>query len=179
MENKEEQELVLHFYESARQEILLRIGMRETSMMSYLGAVAALIAGAIAEKEHLLLLIIPFLTLAISLITLHHNLYIGGLIKYCGSELDSYFRKKTKVSHWDTSKTRINLSEQTKAKRLWGDMVLIITPSLLGFVMNYKILSTVNLLFILFLSGIICVIISMILIYKTKKSRDEVLCHNK
>ena len=168
-------ETLLKFYESARQEMMSRIQLRENSLMIFLGSVGALAAAAIQANQPIFLLIIPYLTLGISMITLHHNYVIGSTIIYCAKELQKDFEKLgITVTQWDISKTRLKSSKSTRLYRLWGDIGLILTPALLAIIINYKSWISGMEYKIAMSIGVICIVFSFICLKKTLNLRHKV-----
>jgi hypothetical protein len=168
-------EVLLKFYESARQEIMSRIQLRENSLMIFLGAVAALVAASIQAQQPFFLIIIPYLSLGISLIILHHNHVIGALILYCAVELQQELDKLgINIIQWDKSKARIESSSFTRKYRLWGDAGLILTPSLLSIIINYNSWSKGIEYGLAMITAIGCIVYSSFLLSKTLKLRNKV-----
>jgi len=143
--------------------------------MIFLGAVGALAAAAIQANQPIFLLIIPYLTLGISMITLHHNFVIGSTIIYCAKELQRDFDKLgITVTQWDLSKTRLKSSESTRLYRLWGDIGLILTPAILPIVINYKSWTAGIEYKIAMTVGVVCVVFSFNSLKKTLNLRHKV-----
>lgn len=167
-------ETLLKFYDSARQEIISRVTLRENSQMIFLGAVGALIAAAIQAQQPLFLLVIPYLSVGISLIMLHHNAVIGALIIYCASELkDEFIKRGIHILQWDNSQSRLLSSELTKKYRYWGDLGLILAPSLLSIALNIQDSLKNFITLSALLLGIVCIITSFIFLKKTSIIRNE------
>ena len=90
-------------YDAARDEILLRIRLREQILMFYLTVVGTVIGVAFGKGvDHELLLIIPFIALAVSFLFSQHSVSIAGLAHFCRSELNTAFDQ---APQWDNSET--------------------------------------------------------------------------
>ena len=169
-----ENELLLKFYESARQELLSRVQLRENSMMIFLGGVGAVIAAAIQANQPFFLIIIPYLALGISFITLHHNAVIGAIIIYCAYELQVHFNKiNSTVPQWDNSMARLESGKSTKRYRLWGDVGLILVPSIISVILNIQNIGDRVSYTVAILLAIASIVFSFILLNKTLTLRSN------
>jgi hypothetical protein len=168
-----ENETLLVYYDSARQEMMSRVSLRENSMMLYFGAVGALIAGAIQANQPMFLMIIPYLSLGISLIMLHHNAIIGALILYCTQELESTIKSKgVSVVQWDNSISRLVSSRSTRHYRFWGDIVLIMGPSFFSIIYNWDYFGSDMKKLVIISFSVLCSVVAIIFLWKALNIRN-------
>lgn len=143
--------------------------------MFYLGAVGALIAGAIQASQPLFFLIIPYLSFGMSLVMVHHNAVIGAIIEYCTHELGENLNERgVTFSQWDNSIARRLSSKSTKHYRLWGDLGLILGPSLFAVGYNWELLFEHDEKLIALLFAIAFSVVSAIFLLKTLSIRNKV-----
>lgn len=173
---KKDQELAIFisYHESVNQDILARVNLRENSVMIFLGAVAALGAAAIQIKDPTFLLVTPYLTLGISLITAHHNLLIFGLVQYRELQLNKYLtNNEIEIISWDSSMMRFDISQDSRNFRFWGEFGLIIIPSLISLLLNYQLICKDTIFKILLILALLSILISTYLLYFIHKKRKE------
>ncbi len=176
MTKVEEKELAVFiaYHGSVQNDILTRVTLRENSLMIFLGAIAALGAAAIQAKDPTFLLIIPYLTIGILFIIVHHNQLISGLVLYRELELNKYLKENgIKLNHWDSSANRLRISRDSRIQRFWGDFGLIIGPSIISIAINYTHLFTTLVFSILTISSIICILLSISLLFKINLIRKN------
>lgn len=134
-------EAALSFYESARTELIARIGHRDNVLLVYLGAVGAVFgayaasAGSGRSGMLAILLIVPFLALAVAFLVSQHHELIGQLALYVSVELDAFLvGKRSKLRQWDRSDSLIEYYEKALDSRFKGQLLLIFGPGVLSLV---------------------------------------------
>lgn len=162
-----EVEVLLKFYESARQEILVRITARDNTLVVYLTVVGAIIAVAFQTQKTILLLIIPFIALGITLVISNHHSIIASLALYCSVELGQAFANRNiKIAQWDSSLSRINYSKRSTLIRYLGDIIVLSVPSILTLIVtSFDFTGEPNLLLLYTFSWLCFLISSLVLIF--------------
>lgn len=140
----EMKDIILHFYDSARSELVERIGHRDNALILYLGAAGAIFGVAYGKDGQpiIVLLLVPFLALGASFIVSQHHAVIGTLGRYLGCELEIGLRKIDEAlpPQWDTSESQREYSKYAMEHRLWGHLLLLFTPSVLSVCLNIGLL---------------------------------------
>jgi hypothetical protein len=124
----------------ARWELIQRIEHRDNTLLLFLGAVGA-IFGAVSTDllEEKSLLMIPYLSLGITIMIEHHNKMIGLLGYYLKTELEPYYRKINEYApQWDGSRSLVYKSTKAPSilKRKYAHIALITVPSAFGLATN-------------------------------------------
>ena len=117
--------------EDARKNILERVKQRETALIFYLGAVATIIGIALKNNtgDFSLLLVIPFLSLGITLIIAFHNSMMNALSIFITSELEYRLTEKgINTTLWDSSKAMNQIANRATQLRAVGYLFLIMIP---------------------------------------------------
>lgn len=128
------------FYESARAELIQRIQLRDNVALLYLAAIAAIFGIALAKDGKLeILLIVPLLSLAASVLTSQHHILIGALGKYCSAEIciDITY-KDIPIPQWDNSKSLQQFFSFAMNSRAIGHLCIFSIPAIAGLALNYK-----------------------------------------
>lgn len=126
---------VRSFYESARAELIARIGHRDNVLIYYVTSVAAVFGFSFAAKDNLMtMLAIPILSAgAAALLAQHHEL-IGELSKYCRTLEGSF---KTTAKQWDTSEEFKTSNRWSQGYRGFGHMFAIAGPSVVALLLTW------------------------------------------
>ena len=162
---KQEFELLLKFYESSRQEIIARITARDNTLLVNLGAVAAILGASFQVGNTLLLLIIPYLTLGVTLIVSHHNDAIMAVSTYCNIDLGKAFQKyNITVSQWETSSTRQKYGSRTFLSRHLGNSVILLTPSIYSLVVVFPTIAGCDQFLLLTFASFCCFTSGLVII---------------
>lgn len=122
------------FYESARSELIARIGLRDGALVAYLGAVGAIFGVALGSASHLpILLVVPFLALGAEFVISQHTEIIGAISNYCSAEIAPLLTTKSNVvPQWDNSKSLAAYSKSAVYRRTYGNIALICLPAVMG-----------------------------------------------
>ena len=81
-------------YESARNELVQRIQLREQILLFFVGGVATIYSVALgAENKLEILLAIPYISFGTAVIISQHNSVIGALGHFCAHELWPFLKK--------------------------------------------------------------------------------------
>jgi hypothetical protein len=161
--------------QTARAEIIQRVGLRDNALVLYLGAVSALVgfAGS-ANAGTEILLIIPYLAFGATTIIEHHHMMIGVLSHYLAVDLDAEYRKlKEYVPQWDNSASarEAYVKRPYFIRRKFGHWVLIAMPSLLSLVVNYQYIWLRSILTAAWWLGFILTILSIVTIAQSSAYR--------
>jgi hypothetical protein len=166
-------------YESAREELILRIQLRDRVLLLYLGGVATISGVAIGSKgvQTQLLLILPFLTLGIAMIATQHNALIGAIGYFCVNEIEPYLKDLPNSEYapqWDSSTALEEYSQRAVRFRSWGHTAIMLLPSFASLVVTYQEgINPPTWSTVLWWFGIFCVGSIIILIYKTYSWRKH------
>jgi hypothetical protein len=171
---KADLEILLKFYDTSRQEILIRITARDNTLLIYLGAIAAIIGASFQTDHTLFLLVIPYLALGISLIISNHHAGIAALATYCSTELGELLKQNNiTIPQWENSKIRFKYSNRTFITRYLGDIILINVPSLLSLVVTSSDYKNHKDLLLIFIFAWICFFLSIFLLVFTLRFRNQ------
>jgi hypothetical protein len=127
-------------YESARNELVQRIQLREQVLLFFVGGVATIYSVALgAENKLEILLAVPYLAFGTAVILSQHNAVIGALGHFCVHEIGPFLKKLEPSEHaplWESSASLHQYSSKALGMRTLAHIVLIVTPALLGLLMN-------------------------------------------
>jgi len=127
--------LFIMAFNSARDEILVRIRLRDTVLFTYLSVVVFIIGYAVKESEDMLVLIIPWFTLAASVVFFHHDAAVKRIGLFLSSELlNSY---SINAMHWDISDTLRKYKEDYDHVRTYSGFALLLMPAILSLAIFY------------------------------------------
>ncbi|MCG8641036.1 MAG: hypothetical protein MI862_14970 [Desulfobacterales bacterium] len=123
-------------YAAARQEVLLRMKLRDQILLTYLVVVATLLGIALKTPDaYSILLVIPFLALAtISLITAH-MVVADHLGEFCYRELGKCFAN---IPQWDNSKSFHSYTMTSSKLRTVAHALIVLVPSIMALGINYS-----------------------------------------
>ena len=127
-------------YDSARQEILERLQLRDNVLLIYLGAIGTIFGIALGTSVNAeILLIIPFLALGASVIVSQHNAQIGIIIYFIVYDLEPFFKKiGENAPLLDSSESIRKFSIQGIWMRSFGHFLVIIIPPIASLGINYQ-----------------------------------------
>jgi len=124
------------FYESARSEMIERIGHRDKVLILYLGGVGALYGVALGNVAWLhVLLVVPYLALGAAMILSQHHAVIGQIGTYLAKELHPFFEFEDGSvcpPQWETSASRARHFNEAMMQRFLGHLFLIVIPALVA-----------------------------------------------
>ena len=131
-------DLLVAFYNSARAELICRIGERDQALRLYATFVGAVLGVSLAQPRlYLLLVTLPYVGLAAAVIATQHHVVIGNLGEYCSEELGVMFKRmKLPFPQWDTSDGLRRSTPPSMIFRLIADVTLIWIPSFVGLLLN-------------------------------------------
>jgi hypothetical protein len=138
--------LAITYHNTARQELIQRIGHRDAALALFLTASAALFGFAVGSggikgssfSRPVLLFAVPVLGLGAAIITSQHNNVIGALGHYLGNELhdaiDRLIPDDDLPVQWDSSSTLLAMGTNAKM-RVLAAVLLILVPQCLAIVL--------------------------------------------
>lgn len=139
-------DITTKYYDSARQELIERIRLRDNSLFVYLGAVGALFGAVLAKAiSYELLLVVPYLTLGAAFLISQHHEVIGGLESYLVQELEPYLmdvNEDEKIPQWNNSASLQAYYSQAMLSRLIAHSILLLAPSFAALALNFSVIST-------------------------------------
>jgi len=129
-------------YESARQEILLRIRLRDQILLVYLAISGTVLGISIRDsKDAPTLLAVPFIALGAAILLAQHNLAIGWLGRFCADEIGKFLTRlepRGDSPQWDNSESFRSYSGASTRLRSWGQSVVLLTPCVLSLAANWE-----------------------------------------
>lgn len=124
------------YYESARNEIISRLGLRDNVLIVYLGGISAVYGFALSKDSLLyVLLAAPYLALGASTILSQHHVVIGKLSDYLRMELGA----NMSPLDWERSKAMQSFHPEAMRLRHWSHIILILFPVLIALTVNYDL----------------------------------------
>ena len=138
----EEREVALKFYQSARDEMLMRIRERELAMYVWLGALGTIMTVAFKDgsaSNYKVLLLLPPLSIGIAMRTNQHEMLVAALAMYCKFEVGPLLKKglNTRLRHWDESEALRRRQEWVVFLRNIVTFTLLVLPCLLALLVTY------------------------------------------
>ncbi len=128
-------------YESARNELVQRIQLREQVLLFFVGGVATIYSVALGAASKLeILLAVPYLSFGTAVILSQHNAVIGALGHFCADEIGPFLKKLEPAEYaplWESSASLHRYSSKVLGMRTLAHLVLIITPAALGLLLNW------------------------------------------
>ena len=126
--------------EQARNELLLRLRLRDQVLLVHLVFVgAAFGAGFTANVGYELFLAIPFLALGFALIHGHHHCHLGLLTSFCANEIAPLLRSLGEPAPvFDDSETLRPHAAPATSRRSWATAIIFVVPCALALVVNWK-----------------------------------------
>lgn len=142
----ENDEIILSFFTSAKEEVYQRIRLRDTLLAAYTTAVAATFAFAKATALGTVppvdtksaLLILPYLGFAFTLLVCYHHLCIATLGAYIKYELRAKLQANTTVHVFDGWHLFEEHRNGAQRLRSLGQAVILITPPMVALFINYE-----------------------------------------
>ena len=134
-------EVILKLIDSARDEIAIRIRMRDTLLAVYVTAVAATVGyskAAFGSEAHTeALYMIPYLSLAFTLLVCYHHSGCASLAAYCAGELYPKLLAKSDAPIYERSQTHARHRTSLLRLRSVGQLLVLISPTALALAVNH------------------------------------------
>jgi hypothetical protein len=127
-------------YESVRLEFVQRIQLRDNIILAFLGATGTVfgIALATAAKPEILL-IIPYLALGTTVLTVHHHSVMMAILDFTCCELEPFLAQIGESAPlWDSSQAVKRNVSRFMLLRTSGHYLIINVPSIAGLLMNWR-----------------------------------------
>ena len=127
-------QLLIAYYTAARNELLQRISQRDQVLVLFLGVVGAVFTVCFASlrSRYPVFLVLPYLGLGATYVTMQHNSLIYALGHYCRVELDAALRAVTPVPGWDASQSRARIGAEAFRHRRSGHLLLLVGPQVVA-----------------------------------------------
>lgn len=123
-------ESVRKFYDAARDEVLMRMRLRDNVILVFLGGVSTLFAVAIKSDASEVLFCVPYLSLGAAMIVGQHYMVMGRIAYYCVKEVGPFLAQKNEdAPQWDTSHVFHDMVGWSVWLRCLSLMVLLGLPS--------------------------------------------------
>ncbi len=138
LDDKDKCTIALKYYETARQELISRVGLRNQILSWYLAAIGTLLGLTLRSGgDKNVLLVLPIVTLGVSCIIVQQNNLIGCLGKYCANEIGPIISNNELVQ-WDTSKSLNNYCMHGFTHLTSGHILIIIPPAFVTLILTYE-----------------------------------------
>lgn len=128
------------FYDSARQELIQRIHLRDNVLLVYIGVVGTIFGisfGSASAAQ--ILLVIPYLALGAAVIVSQHNAIIGSIGIFLANEIEPFLKDLGESApQWDTSNALHEYSKDAIWMRSLGHFLLILIPPVTALVLNWR-----------------------------------------
>ncbi len=133
--------------ERTHRELVLRIISRDRIKIVCITITSAFFGFAIGYEKitnYSFLLMVPFFCFGCSILILHHNLVIIGLLKYRATEVFPRIKKKFEetngiyIPEFDESDIFRDYGVKAIKYRSWAHLIIMITPCSLALVINYE-----------------------------------------
>jgi len=164
-------------YIAARNEILLRMKLRDQMLLFYLAAIGTLLGIALGTSNSPeILLVIPLIALGTSIIVSQHNVVMAVLGQFCAEELGRFFKNldpSENSPQWDNSKTYKSFSANSTNLRSLSHITIILVPSFLALMINWKHINSPFPLNLIWYIGVACFIFSFVIILKSHTARSN------
>ncbi|ALQ52016.1 hypothetical protein [Nitrosomonas ureae] len=142
----ENDEIVLCFFTSAKEEVYSRIRLRDTLLAAYTTAVAATFAFAKysslginpSEDTKNALLILPYMGFAFTLLVCYHHLCIATLGAYIKFELRAKLKTVTTVHVFDGWHRFEEHRNGAQRLRTVGQAIILVIPPITALFINYE-----------------------------------------
>jgi hypothetical protein len=176
-----EGEFAQKYYEAAREELVMRIRLRDNALLIFLGFSAAIFGLSIGKSapyptDWSISLAVPFLGLGCAIIVGQHNSVIGALIRYVANDLKPVLQSNScNVPEFVSSRTFKSHSLRSNSMRTIGHLIILITPSALSLAANnHHALNSAFPFGELWWFGLLCVLITVGLTLWVHGQRTEV-----
>ena len=125
-----------------RQEILLRMRLRDQMLVAYLVVVGAILSVSIGHNDNKeILLSIPFLALGSALIVSQHTVLAVYLGEFLSTELDECFKSSDvdeDIPRWDNSATFGRFRDKSNLYRLFAHTLMLLVPCIIALSKNIE-----------------------------------------
>ncbi len=186
------------YYTAARDEVLLRLRLRDQVLLAYTVAGSSVIGLSLSDITSIgntVALIVPFLAVGASILISAHSIAITHLGSYTVKLKDAIdscrVHKEVAVEPWDYSEVYMYYSEKNSGKRLSGHIFVICIPAIFSLIVTFdQVVYPFTLHSVLWLCGVCLVVWSLYVLanahivrkreidsrvhtYELKKQRDE------
>ena len=176
-------EIILKFFESSKEEVYVRIKLRDTLLTVYTTVVAATfgfakatasLAGGESMDSKESLLILPYLAFAFTLLVSYHHLCIATLGAYIKYELRSKMSTKTTVHVFDAWNRFEAHRNGAQRLRTLGQAIILVTPPIVALLINNKAAISSQWNWVLyFWFGVIATALSIIVILRSYSEQKQ------
>jgi hypothetical protein len=135
-------------YTAARDELLMRIRLRDNALLVFLAFSGAIFSVALSKQvasgngsadPWLITIVIPFVSLGCGIIVAQHNAVIGALIRYIANDLKSFLRTQgCIVPEFGSSLTFKDHSLFSNRMRTGGHLVILSVPAIVALAANWE-----------------------------------------
>ena len=96
-------------YDAARQEMLIRMRLRDQALLVYLAIIGAMLGVSFGPKGSSdILLTIPFISLGVAILVSQHNILLAHLSQFCAEEIPKFLSTMASTDenapNWDYGK---------------------------------------------------------------------------
>lgn len=167
---------ILAHYEAARDEVIIRIRLRDHVLLVYLAAVGAFFGVALgapnAKPE--LVLAIPFIALGAITLVSQHNAVIGALLSFSNKELKPSLKNMGAYApQWESSNALRDYYKSSLRLRYVGHTVIILVPCAGALIFNINHILSPFPEGVVWWFGLISGLISLWLIARVNQARMD------
>ena len=138
--------VALEFFKVAKDEILIRIRVRDTLLAAYAAGAFTGIAAIIASSDlgpHYLYGI-PYLSLAFCLLVSYHHAGIGAIGNHCATDLLPHLAREVRVLAYEYSNVYHRYHKKNATRRVLAHAMILLLPSSIALVVNIHDLAPEN-----------------------------------
>ena len=167
-----------HSFDAARDELNLRLKLRDSALLAYIVAVGAVLSFVFQDKTKStninLLLIIPYLSLSYAFVVSQHNSVIASIIEFLNLDLRTEFKKHNAyATQFVSSESFIKHTPDSNWKRSFSHFIVIFIPSFFSLAITFPNLKSI-ILIILWLTAVIAVTIGLIQVLEVYYKRQKI-----
>lgn len=165
---------ILEYYKTARDEILLRVRLRDQILTAYLIAIGAVFTGlSVSEGNPVIAIFVPFLSYACSIVLAGHDIAITSINQYIKMVIKS--KQSESLTPWDCSSVFVEKAYAASINLYRGRMMVLFLPSVLALVIGFDSVSfPVNFPSVLWYMGLWFTLLSGISLIKSLRYRNYV-----
>jgi len=168
-------ETALKNFELARNELLERLRLRDQVLIVHMGFVGAVLGVALGTTAHYeVLMVIPFVALAMAFMHGHHHCHLGALTHFCAMEIAPFLGKLGQnAPMFDNSETLYHIAVAATKRRSIGTTILFGVPCLISLTVNWRhaIFFSLPLTLVWWL-GAVCTVLAVHEIVRALRFRD-------
>ena len=176
--------IALEFFSAAKDEVLIRIRMRDTLLATFAAAAYTAVATILASSQlgEKYLYGVPYLSLAFSLLVSYHHAGIGALGNHCASDLLPRLAREGHVLGFEYSNVFHQYHKKNATRRTLAHVMILLFPAGLALGINWRDLLPANyaqspFLTGLWLIGLAMMIVAAAVIHRSNRAHFQGFAH--